>query len=189
MYAESSTTALSFKNLCGIVRLKVSTTQEGKKVRKVSLSADKPLSGAFTILEDAAVVSGAAGVSLDCGEDGIAIGAEAIPLFIAVPAGTYNPLKITVITTDGEIQTRTSSTDIVISRSKVTTITLGFGDLAATTGSADVIGGGSQPWVQLWAGGPEWAKFNVGSTIDTYAGVTDYTNPDVVGGYYSYRGY
>lgn len=189
MYAESSTTALSFKNLCGIVRLKVSTTQEGKKVRKVSLSADKPLSGAFTILEDAAVVSGTAGVSLDCGEEGVAIGAEAIPLFIAVPAGTYNPLKITVITTDGEVQTRTSSTDIVISRSKVTTITLGFGDLAATAGSADVIGGGSQPWVQLWPGGPKWAKFNVGSTIDTYAGVTDYTNPDVVGGYYSYRGY
>jgi hypothetical protein len=189
MYAESSTTALSFKNLCGIVRLKVSTTQEGKKVRKVSLSADKPLSGAFTILEDAAVVSGTAGISLDCGEDGVAIGAEAIPLFIALPAGTYNPLKITVITTDGEVQTRTSSTDIVISRSKVTTITLGFGDLSATAGSADVLGGGSQPWVQLWPGGPKWAKFNVGSTIDTYADVTDYTNPDVVGGYYSYRGY
>lgn len=57
-----------------------------------------------------------------------------------------------------------------------------------TSGSAEITGGATQEWVQLWADGPKWAKFNVGSTITSYAGVTAYTNPDVVGGYYSYRG-
>lgn len=59
---------------------------------------------------------------------------------------------------------------------------------STTSGSAGITGGATQEWVQLWADGPKWAKFNVGSTITTYAGVTAYTNPDVVGGYYSYRG-
>jgi len=57
-----------------------------------------------------------------------------------------------------------------------------------TSGSAGITGGATQEWVQLWADGPKWAKFNVGSTITSYADVTDYTNPDVVGGYYSFRG-
>ena len=190
MYAASDTKDLAFKNLCGIVRVKVSSTQADKKVRKIVLSADKGLSGAFTVNdENAAVVTGTAGVTLDCGEGGVAIGEEAVPFFIAVPAGTYNPFKITVVTTEEEVQTRVSSTDIVITRSNVTTITLNFGELGPTAGSAAQYGGGTQPWVQLWPGGPKWAKFNVGSTIDSYAGVTDYTNPDVVGGYYSYKGF
>ena len=188
MYAESETPDLVFKNLGGIVRLNVSTSQEGKKVRKIVLSADKGLSGPFTITEDAAVVSGTAGITLDCGETGVAIGAESLPFHIAVPAGTYNPLKITVITTDGEVQVKTSTSGISIARSKITPITLGFGDLNATGGSAAILDGTTQPWVRLWDGGPRWAKFNVGSTIDSWAGVTEYTNPDVVGGYYSIRG-
>ncbi|MBQ2222218.1 MAG: hypothetical protein II421_02290 [Bacteroidales bacterium] len=188
MYAESETPDLVFKNLGGIVRLNVSTSQEGKKVRKIVLSADKGLSGPFTITEDAAAVSGTAGITLDCGETGVAIGAESLPFHIAVPAGTYNPLKITVITTDGEVQVKTSTSGISIARSKITPITLGFGDLNATGGSAAILDGTTQPWVRLWDGGPRWAKFNVGSTIDSWAGVTEYTNPDVVGGYYSIRG-
>lgn len=46
---------------------------------------------------------------------------------------------------------------------------------------------GSQEWVQLWAGGPKWAKFNIGSTITSYADVTEYSLA-TVGGHYSYRG-
>ncbi|MCR5547839.1 MAG: hypothetical protein K6F25_03720 [Bacteroidales bacterium] len=188
MHAVSSTTNLNFKNLCGVMRLDLSTAQTGIKVRKIIINADKGLSGAFTISEDAAVVSGDKGVTLDCGEEGVAIGETAVPFYIAIPAGTYNPLKITVLSTAGEFQTRTSTTDIVISRSAVTTFTLGFGEMGPVCGTAPVFGGTSQPWVQLWPGGPKWAKFNVGSTITTYADVTDYVNPDVVGGYYSFRG-
>ena len=48
MYAESSTETLAFKNICGIVRLNVSSSQIGKKVRKIILSADQGMSGAIT---------------------------------------------------------------------------------------------------------------------------------------------
>ena len=194
MYAESSTESLSFKNICGVIRLNVSTTQSDKKVRRIILSADQGMSGAIsnaaTLASDdyVATVSGTAGVTLDCGESGVAISSTPTPFHVAVPEGTYTTLKITVTTTDGMIQTRTSTSGISVSRSQVTDITLGFGSLVATTGSATVSGGGMQEWVQLWAGGPKWAKFNVGSTITSYADVTAYTQPGVIGGYYSFCG-
>ena len=191
MYAESETANLSFKNLCGIIKLNISTTQSGKKVRKIVLSADQGMSGeisnAATLKTDpTAAVSGTAGVTLDCGTEGVEIGSTAIPFYIAVPANTYSNLKISVVTKDGEIQTRSATSGIEVVRSKITDITLGFGKLTATTGSAAITGGGTQEWVQLWAGGPKWAKFNVGSSISSYAGVTDYTT-STIGGYYPFR--
>ncbi len=136
MYAESSTTNLSFKNLCGIIKLNISTTQTGKKVRKIVLSADQGMSGeisnAATLGTDpTAAVSGTAGITLDCGTEGVEIGSTAIPFYIAVPANTYSNLKIMVITADDEFQTRTANSDIVVGRSSITDITLGFNNLSA----------------------------------------------------------
>ncbi len=192
MYAESETANLSFKNLCGIIKLNISTTQSGKKVSKIILSADQGMSGeisnAATLATDlAAGVTGTAGVTLDCGTEGVEIGSTPIPFYIAVPANTYSNLKISVVTKDGEIQTRSATSGIEVVRSKITDITLGFGKLTATTGSAAITGGGTQEWVQLWAGGPKWAKFNVGSSISSYAGKTEYST-DNIGGYYSFNG-
>ena len=136
MYAESETANLSFKNICGIIKLNISTTQTGKKVRKIVLSADQGMSGEIsnvaTLGTDlTAAVSGTAGVTLDCGTEGVEIGSTAIPFYIAVPAKTYSNLKIMVITADDEFQTRTAKSDIVVGRSSITDITLGFNNLSA----------------------------------------------------------
>ncbi len=42
-------------------------------------------------------------------------------------------------------------------------------------------------WVQLWAGGPKWATFNVGASANTYEGMTEYSFANT-GGYYSFCG-
>lgn len=137
MYAESSTESLSFKNICGIIRLNISTTQSGKKVRRIILSATQPMSGAIsnaaTLASDSyiAAVSGTAGVTLDCGESGVAIGTEATAFHFAVPANTFTGLKITVITTDGDLQTRTAQYGITVDRSSISTITLRFNNLSS----------------------------------------------------------
>ncbi len=193
MFAGSSTTSLNFKNLGGIICLNLSTSLPDISVASISLSATQPMSGPITNVEDlssetpvAATVSGTAGVTLNCGA-GVALSSTSKPFYIAVPAGTYSSLKITVTTTDGKVQTRTSNKGIEVGRSQITNITLGFNAISATTGSAEITGGGSQEWVQLWPGGPKWAKFNIGSTITSYAGVTEYTTA-TIGGYYSYRG-
>ena len=132
MYAESSNTNLSFKNLCGIIRLNVRTSMTGKKVSKIVLSADQGMSGAFTISSDAAVVSGTDGVTLDCGTEGVEIGATAIPFYIAVPAADYENLAIKVETTDGLEQTKTLKTGekVTVGRSMITDITLAFNNIS-----------------------------------------------------------
>ena len=135
MYAESSTNSLEFKNLVGIIRLNVSTTQGGKIVRRIVLSANEGMSGAISNAASlvannyVAAVSGTSGVTLECGESGIAIGTEAIPFYLAVPANTYTSLSITVVTTDGLSQTRTANTGITVSRSQITGVTISFNDL------------------------------------------------------------
>ena len=133
MYAESSTTTLNFKNICGIIRLNISTTQDGKKVRKIVLSADQGMSGPISNVTSfssespiAATVSGITGVTLDCGTSGVAINGTATPFYITVPANSYTTLKITVITTDGFVQTRTSNKAITVARSQITDLTLPF---------------------------------------------------------------
>lgn len=134
MYAESSTETLSFKNICGIIRLNVSTTMSGKKVRSIALSATQPMSGAIsnaaTLASDSyvAAVSGTAGVTLDCGKSGVAIGTEPTAFHFAVPANSYTGLKITVLTTDGDFQTRTLKSDqsIIVGRSSITEVTIPF---------------------------------------------------------------
>ena len=133
MYTESSTESLSFKNICGIIRLNISTTMSGKKVRSIALSATQPMSGAIsnaaTLANDyIADVSEGAGVTLDCGESGVAIGTEPTAFHFAVPANSYTGLKITVLTTDGDFQTRTIKSDksIVVDRSSIADVTVSF---------------------------------------------------------------
>ena len=137
MYAESSTESLSFKNICGIIRLNISTTMSGKKVRSIALSATQPMSGAISNAANlannsyVAAVSEGAGVTLDCGESGVAIGTEPTAFHFAVPANSYTGLKITVLTTDGDFQTRTlkSEQSIIVGRSSITEVTIPFNKL------------------------------------------------------------
>ncbi|MBR1538048.1 MAG: hypothetical protein IJ636_00920 [Bacteroidales bacterium] len=131
MYAVSKNQNLSFKNLCGIVRLNISTSQSGQKVKSIALSAGQPMSGTFTVSNDAALIqSGSAGVTLNCGADGIDIGSTSTAFYMAVPAGNYTGLCITVVTTDGGRQTRTANKSIGVERSKITDITLSFNNVS-----------------------------------------------------------
>ena len=137
MFAESNTNSLEFKNLVGIIRVNVSSTQSTRKVRRIILSADQGMSGeisnAASLATDfAATVSGTAGVTLDCGENGVEVGSTAKPFHIAVPANTYTGLKVTVVTTEGDYQVRTLKSDktIEVGRSKISDITVSFNGIA-----------------------------------------------------------
>ena len=133
MYAESSGSSLAFKNLCGIIRLNLTTTQNNIRVKSVRLVADQPMSGSFSISDNAAVIISGNDVKLDCG-DGVAIGNSPTPFHIAVPARVagYTNLKIIVTTTEGGWQTRTANKEIKVFRSKLTDITLSFDNLASS---------------------------------------------------------
>lgn len=142
MFAVSSTTSLPFKNICGIVRLNVSTLLPGRKVRRITLSADQGMSGiisnAATLEADnyVAAVSGTEGVTLDCGSEGVALSTSATAFYFAVPEGSYTALSITVETVDGTSQTRIANKPIAVTRSRITDITLSFNKLFTNLSAA-----------------------------------------------------
>lgn len=142
MYASSSTTSLQFKNLCGILRLNISTVLPGRKVRRIILSSDLGMSGAIsnvaTLASDGyvAAVSGTEGLTLDCGSAGVDISSTPTPFLIAVPEGNHTSLSITVETTDGTSHTRISNKGIVVTRSSITDISLSFNKLFVNLSAA-----------------------------------------------------
>ena len=121
MAAESNDEVLPFKNLVGLLKLNLTTGDSNIKVKSIVITADQPLSGVFTIENNAAVVSeGTAGVTLNCSE-GVAIGADPVPFLVSVPANTYTGMKVMVYTTDGKVASvkMKSGAQFTVERSKV----------------------------------------------------------------------
>lgn len=104
MISEPSTDAkvLKFKPITGILKLNVTTTAKDVTVKSISVKADQGLSGSFTMVDGAAIVSDATGTVLDCGA-GVAISATPTSFYLAAPANTYTNLEITVISEDGKV--------------------------------------------------------------------------------------
>lgn len=98
-----------FRNVAGVLRFLISTELEGLAVKKITLTADKPLSGGCGYLpsEDKYVFdeysAGNTSVVLKA-EEGVQIGSTQIPFNIVVPHQKYESLSITVSFTDGTEQ-------------------------------------------------------------------------------------
>ena len=122
MYAESDDQSLSFRNLCGIIRLAL---KGDKSVTAITLADKDPeepkaLSGRFSVVSNTAVMAaGTAGTSLLCPTP-VALNTETFTdFFITVPAETYGKLRIIVEATDGTICTLTSKAAITVERSMI----------------------------------------------------------------------
>ncbi len=138
MFAYSTTTNLQFKNIGGLIRINLKTPLTGKKIKKIYLySSAQSLSGTITNITSlnsnptATVDKNSPAqhpVVLDCGNNGVEIGSDPTPFYIAVPANTYTDLTIGVITVEGIKQTYTLNSDksIVVERSSIADITLTF---------------------------------------------------------------
>lgn len=126
MRAVSTNKNLAFKNLCGIIRLCIKSEENGQlKVSSISLSADKGMSGAFTVGKDnAAVVTGTDGVVLTCAEAEQLYATLTTDFNIIVPQGEYNPLKVKICDAEGNEVNLVSEGAISVKRSEITRITL-----------------------------------------------------------------
>ena len=126
MRAVSTNKNLAFKNLCGIIRFCLKSEENGQlKVSSISLSADKGMSGAFTVGEDnAAVVTGTDGVVLTCAEAEQLYTTSTTDFNIIVPQGGYNPLKVKICDAEGNEVNLVSEGAISVKRSEITRITL-----------------------------------------------------------------
>lgn len=129
MYTESASSSLHFCNLCGLVKLVLSSS-EHHPVRSITLSAVQGMSGTGTV----SPVEGQPGkwkvsvgrggsITIDCGEGGLDI-TSGMTFFVYVPENSYETFTVSVQTTDGYSCIRTSNKAISVSRSKYTTVKL-----------------------------------------------------------------
>ena len=141
MVAYSNTTTLQFRNIGGLVKINLKTSLDGQKVQKIYLySESSSLSGSITNMSQIMTASEPVAATMDpnspaqhpvvleCGTDGVAIGTDPTPFYIAVPATTYTSFQISVITTEGIKQDFRLKSDrsVVVERSAIATFDLTF---------------------------------------------------------------
>lgn len=126
MRAVSNNKNLAFKNLCGIIRFSLKSEEIGQiAVSSIALSADKGMSGEFTVDEsNAAVVTGTSGVVLNCAEPEMLYTTIDTDFNIAVPEGEYTPLQVKICDSEGKEINLVSESAIKVKRSEITRITL-----------------------------------------------------------------
>ena len=163
MYATSTTASLSFKNLCGVLKITVTNAQLAS-VKCITVSSTNcATSGAFTVSGDAAVLTAASNTANTVTvtyTDAVNTEATGKVFYVAIPAKTYKNLSIAV--SDGtttKVMTTKSNQDIVVDRNTIYPITFNG---QPTTGTAARTGDNVN-WVQLWANGPKFAEYNVGA--------------------------
>ena len=131
MYAESSDNELSFKNLCGV--LKLNLTKTGVDISSITVTAATEINGTFSVAYNSGdpeltnPTNGTNTTTLTCATPQSI--ATAHDFYIYLPAGSYTGLQITINTADGKTCTKTANTTINVIRSRYTTITLGRTDL------------------------------------------------------------
>lgn len=185
MYAHSESTDLQFKNLCGVLKVIVKNSQIARVKHITVSSSNHAMSGAFAVdANNAAILLNPTETSLTKTvnyTNAVETSAEGTVFYVAIPAQTYQDLTIVVSDgTDCKDMVTKSGRDIVVERNKIYPVTFedntpysGFGIAVIDGVEVDV------PWVQLWAGGPKWATYNVGA---------EHSRPEDYGGYYAWGG-
>ena len=163
MYAECTDANLSFKNLCGVLAITVTSGT----VKTISVISDAtPLSGAFDVTSDAAVLKAPYSnqVILDCGTG---VTASNTVFYVAVPAFSNANLQITVSDGTPVNDKVAQKTGVTIARNTIYTINF------PASPSAKADNKKYHAWVQFEASGDnavKWATMNIGASAETDAG-------------------
>lgn len=152
MIADASSGNLAFKNLCGLLKLRLNTLEKDIRLLSVTISADRHMSGRIASFNGTDVTWDTTGnadagksVTLQCGE-GTTLSSAPEDFMIVLPPAGYTGVCIQLETTDGaDVMKRTYRMDdtLKVERSSVTTLTL---DLARfrCDGTEDITDGGTQ---------------------------------------------
>jgi len=156
---------ITLSNPFGVLKLVVKG-EETDLVKSITVtSTANNLAGSFTVVPGGSV-SGGSSKTITLGSiPNVALSASGVAFYVVVPAGSYaaNDLTVTV----------TKSDDTKLFDCTLDATTVEAGKAAAkdvqgkpvTKGKAYATAVGEDvEWVQLWAGGPKWAVYNVGAT-------------------------
>ena len=137
MIAGATSRELHFRNVCGILRLRLNTLEQDTKLSTIKVAADKAISGPIATLEGTDVTwnnpdgETGRGITLSC--DGVALSPEPEDFFIVLPPGNYSGFKIQLETEGPDKKTYRMNEVLEIERSAITTVNL---DLAQFHGGS-----------------------------------------------------
>ena len=137
MIAGATSRELSFRNVCGILRLRLNTLEQDIRLSSIKVAADKGLAGPIATFKGTDVTwnnpdsETGHGITLSC--DGVALSPEPEDFYIVLPPGNYSGFKIQLETESLDKKTYRMNEVLVIERSAITTVNL---DLAQFHGGS-----------------------------------------------------
>lgn len=137
MIAGATSRELHFRNVCGILRLRLNTLEQDIRLSSIKVAADKGLAGPIAIFEGTDVTwnnpdsETGHGITLSC--DGVALSPEPEDFYIVLPPGNYSGFKIQLETEGPDKKTYRMDGVLEIERSAITTVNL---DLAQFHGGS-----------------------------------------------------
>lgn len=137
MIAGATSRELSFRNVCGILMLRLNTLEQDIRLSSIKVAADKGLAGPIATFEGTDVTwnnpdsETGHGITLSC--DGVALSPEPEDFYIVLPPGNYSGFKIQLETEGLDKKTYRMDEVLKIERSAITTINL---DLAQFHGGS-----------------------------------------------------
>lgn len=137
MIAGATSRELYFRNVCGILRLRLNTLEQDIRLSSIKVAADKGLAGPIATFEGTDVTwnnpdsETGRGITLSC--DGVALSPEPEDFYIVLPPGNYSGFKIQLETEGQDKKTYRMNEVLEIERSAITTVNL---DLAQFHGGS-----------------------------------------------------
>lgn len=137
MIAGATSRELHFRNVCGILRLRLNTLEQDIRLSSIKVAADKGLAGPIAIFEGTDVTwnnpdsETGHGITLSC--DGVALSPEPEDFYIVLPPGNYSGFKIQLETESLDKKSYRMDEVLEIERSAITTVNL---DLAQFHGGS-----------------------------------------------------
>lgn len=137
MIAGATSRELSFRNVCGILRLRLNTLEQDIRLSSIKVAADKGLAGPIATFEGTDVTwnnpdsETGHGITLSC--DGVALSPEPEDFYFVLPPGNYSGFKIQLETEGPDKKTYRMDGVLEIERSAITTVNL---DLAQFHGGS-----------------------------------------------------
>ena len=136
MHAYSTSNALQFTNLCGVLKLHLQKSDV--TVTSIALTTDQTINGTYQVnnynstetatLNTTSVTNGTTTTTMECNQSID----QSHDFYIYLPAGTYSGLKLVITASDGSVCIKgpaPAGRDVVIERSKYSTLTLSGNDL------------------------------------------------------------
>ena len=136
MHAYSTSNALQFTNLCGVLKLHLQKSDV--TVTSIALTTDQTINGTYQVnnynstetatLNTTSVTDGTNTTIMECNQSID----QYHDFYIYLPAGTYSGLKLVITASDGSVCIKgpaPAGRDVVIERSKYSTLTLSGNDL------------------------------------------------------------